>query len=180
MIDQLWSGMLLFLGASASNAGRQIWMKIIYIVLHSLNSICKTSLVDMKLAVSVVLEWWSSIGRNLATVLRSITVFWYSPTLPEIIIFCFFTMVHVSGSFFMVELQYLEANVILCHTLVTNGMRLIRVAKGGFLSHLTLTFLKPSSKRKWGEIIAESFHGNISTHWIIDPGYKIGFIILFG
>ena len=90
MIDQLWSGMLLFLSASASNAGRQIWMKIIYIVLHSLNSICKTSLVDMKLPVSVVLEWWSSIGRNLATVLRSITVFWYSPTLPEIIIFCFF------------------------------------------------------------------------------------------
>ena len=129
---------------SASNAGRQIWMKIIYIVLHSLNSICKTSLVDMKLPVSVVLEWWSSIGRNLATVLRSITVFWYLPTLPEIIIFCFFTMLHVSGSFFMVEPEYLEANVILCHTLVTNGMRLIRVAKGGFLSHLTLTFLKPS------------------------------------
>ena len=64
----------------------------------------------------------------------------------------------------MVELEYLEANVILCHTLVTNGMRLIMVAKGGFLSHLTLTFLKPSPIRKWGEIIAESFHGNISTH----------------
>ena len=68
MIDQLWSGMLLFLSAAASNAGRQIWMKIIYIILHSLNSKCKTSLVDMELPVSVVLEWWSSIGRNLATV----------------------------------------------------------------------------------------------------------------
>ena len=57
-----------FLSAAASNAGQQIWMKIIYIILHSLNPICKTSLVDMKLPVSVVLEWWSSIGRNLATV----------------------------------------------------------------------------------------------------------------
>ena len=35
----------------------------------------------------------------------------------------------------MVELEYLEANVILCHTLVTNGMRLIRVAKGGGFYH---------------------------------------------
>ena len=51
--------MLLFLimSAAASNAGRQTaGMKIIYIILHSLNSICKTSLVDMKLPVSVVLE----------------------------------------------------------------------------------------------------------------------------
>ena len=119
MIDQLWSGMLLFLSAAASNAGRQIWMKIIYIILHSLNSKCKTSLVDMKLPVSVVLEWWSSIGRNWQ-LLRSITVFWYSPTLLEIIIFCFFTMLHVSGSFFIVELEYLEPKVVLCHTLVTD------------------------------------------------------------
>ena len=29
---------------------------IMYIILHSLNSICKTSLVDIKLPVSVVLE----------------------------------------------------------------------------------------------------------------------------
>ena len=119
MIDQLWSGMLLFLSAAASNAGRQIWMKIIYIILHSLNSKCKTSLVDMKLPVSVVLEWWSSIGRNLGTVAVYNNVFWYSPTLPEIIIFCFFTMLHVSGSFFIVELEYLEPKVVLCHTLVT-------------------------------------------------------------
>ena len=59
-IDQLlcdWSVMIwdaastlgFCLSAAASNAGRQIWMKIIYIISHSLNSICKTSLVDMKL-----------------------------------------------------------------------------------------------------------------------------------
>ena len=48
--------MLPFLSAAASNPGRQIGMKIIYIILHSLNSICKTSLVAMKLPVSVVLE----------------------------------------------------------------------------------------------------------------------------
>ena len=59
-IDQLlcdWSFMIwdaastlgFCLSAAASNAGRQIWTKIIYIILHSLNSICKTSLVDMKL-----------------------------------------------------------------------------------------------------------------------------------
>ena len=59
-IDQLlcdWSVMIwdaastlgFCLSAAASNAGQQIWMKIIYIILHSLNSICKTSLVDMKL-----------------------------------------------------------------------------------------------------------------------------------
>ena len=66
-IDQLlcdWSVMIwdaastlgFCLSAAASNAGRQIWMKIIYIILHSLNSICKTSLVDMKLLFQLCLN----------------------------------------------------------------------------------------------------------------------------
>ena len=86
---------------------------IMYIILHSLNSICKTSLVDIKLPVSVVLEWWSSIGRNLATVEVYNSVLILTDTSQDYHFLFFFTMLHVSRSFFMVELEYLEAKVIL-------------------------------------------------------------------
>ena len=88
-----WSGLVrlhwgsVFLSAAVSNAGRQILMNI-YMILHSLNSMCKTSPVDMKF----LFQLCSNDGLPLEGIwrlLRPIKVFWYSPTLPGIIIFCF-------------------------------------------------------------------------------------------
>ena len=62
---------------------------------------------------------WSSIGRNLATVAVYNSVLILADTSRDYY-FLFLTMLHVSGSFLMVKLEYLEAKVILWHTLVTD------------------------------------------------------------
>ena len=204
MIDQLWSGMLLFLSAAASNAGRQIWMKVIYIILHSLNSICKTSLVDMKLPVSVVLEWWSSIGRNLATVAVYNSVLMLADTSRDYHFLFFYNVTRIriflhgwarifgseghtlshSGNWpdcHVYDQVYMQSREVIffsvlkkefvieimrfcCPSYINRKCRLylcrffffsslaVEITecdwsgwqKGGFLSHMTLTFLKPS------------------------------------
>ena len=104
------------------NSHKCIYRNNIYIILHSHNSICKTSLVDMKLPVSVVLERWSSIGRNLATVAVYKSVLIVADT-SDIIIFCFFFYNVTRFRIFLhgwARILYLEAKVILCHTLVTD------------------------------------------------------------